>query len=41
MARHGDDQLHVILDADWSEVDSHLPVQWWSQHDRVTVYAHG
>lgn len=34
----GDDQMHLILDTDWIEVDSHQPVQWWGQHDRVTVY---
>jgi hypothetical protein len=37
----GDDQLHLILDTDWTEVDSRLPVQWWGQRDRVTVYERG
>jgi hypothetical protein len=34
----GDDQMHLILVTHWSEVDSRQPVQWWGQHDRVTVY---
>jgi hypothetical protein len=34
----GDDQMHLMLDTDWTEVDSRRPVQWWGQHDRVTVY---
>jgi hypothetical protein len=34
----GDDQMHLILDNDWSEVDSRRPVQWWGQHESVTVY---
>jgi hypothetical protein len=34
----GDDQLHLQLDADWTEVDCCQPVQWWGQRDRVTVY---
>jgi hypothetical protein len=25
----GDDQMHRILDKDWTEVDSGEPVQWW------------
>jgi len=33
--------MHLILDTDWTEVDSRLPVQWWGQHDRVTVYERG
>jgi hypothetical protein len=37
----GDEQMHRILDADWTEVDSHLPVRWWGQHDRVMVYERG
>jgi hypothetical protein len=37
----GDDQMHLILETDWTEVDSRLPVQWWGQHDRVTVYERG
>jgi hypothetical protein len=37
----GDDQMHLILDTDWTEVDSRQPVQWWGQHDRVTVYERG
>jgi hypothetical protein len=34
----GDDQMHGLLDTNWTEVDSREPVQWWGQHDRVTVY---
>ncbi len=34
----GDDQMHRLLDMDWTEVDSREPVQWWGAHDRVTVY---
>ncbi|OBI15805.1 hypothetical protein A5712_27525 [Mycobacterium sp. E2327] len=34
----GDDHMHRILETDWTEVDSRQPVQWWGQHDRVTVY---
>lgn len=34
----GDDQMHQILDTDWTAVDSRQPVQWWGQHDLVTVY---
>lgn len=37
----GDDRLHRILETDWTEVDSCEPVQWWGQHDRVTVYERG
>lgn len=37
----GDDQMHHILDTEWTEADSHLPVQWWGVHDRVTVYERG
>jgi hypothetical protein len=37
----GDDELHAILERDWAEVDSHLPIQWWGQRDRVTVYERG
>jgi hypothetical protein len=37
----GDDQLHLLLDTDWTEVDSRQPVQWWGQRDRVTVYERG
>lgn len=34
----GDDQLHLALDTEWTEVDSCQPVLWWGQRDRVTVY---
>ncbi|MCV7440975.1 hypothetical protein H7K33_01920 [Mycobacterium paraense] len=34
----GDDQMHRILEIDWATVDSRQPVQWWGQHDWVTVY---
>jgi hypothetical protein len=34
----GDEQLHSIFDTQWTAVDSHRPVQWWGQRDRVTVY---
>jgi hypothetical protein len=34
----GDEQMHSIIDEQWTEVDSRLPVQWWGQSDRVTVY---
>jgi len=34
----GDDEMHAILDRDWTEVDSHRPVQWWGVNDRVRVY---
>ena len=34
----GDEQLHLILDTQWTAIDSHRPVQWWGQRDRVTVY---
>lgn len=34
----GDDEMHEILDQDWTEAASRLPVQWWGQRDRVTVY---
>ena len=37
----GDDQMHRILDTDWTEVHARQPVQWWGQHDRVTVYERG
>jgi hypothetical protein len=37
----GDDELRRILDADWTEIDSRQPVQWWGVHDRVTVYERG
>lgn len=34
----GDDRLHELLDAEWTEVASHRPVQWPGLHDYVTVY---
>lgn len=32
-----DDGMHRILAREWAQVNSHRPVQWWGQHDRVTV----
>lgn len=37
----GDDEMHVMLDRDWTEVVSRRPVQWWGVDDRVTVYERG
>lgn len=37
----GDDQMHRLLDSDWTEVDCRQPVLWWGQHDRVMVYERG
>jgi hypothetical protein len=37
----GDDEMRLILDRDWTEVDSRQPVQFWGVHDRVTVYERG
>ncbi len=37
----GDDELRATLATDWTEVDSHQPVQWWGVHDRVSVYERG
>lgn len=34
----GDDRMHLILEAEWTEVDARQPVQWWGQHDWVKVY---
>ncbi len=34
----GDEELRQMLATDWTEVDSHQPVQWWGVHDRVSVY---
>jgi hypothetical protein len=34
----GDDQMHQILETQWTELDSRQPVLWWGQRDRVTVY---
>ena len=34
----GDPQMHGILDAEWIEVDTRQPVQWWGIDDRVGVY---
>lgn len=34
----GDDQMHQILETQWTEIDSRQPVLWWGQRDRVTVY---
>jgi len=37
----GDDELRRILDADWTEIDSRQPVQWWGVRDTVAVYERG
>jgi hypothetical protein len=37
----GDDEMHRILDRDWTEVGSRQPVQWWGQRDWVRVYERG
>jgi hypothetical protein len=37
----GDEKLRLTLETDWTEVDSHQPVQWWGVHDRVSVYERG
>src|SRR5580693_8109123 len=37
----GDDDMHQILDSDWTEVDSRQRVQFWGIRDRVTVYERG
>ncbi len=34
----GDSDMHLILERDWTEVDSRRPVQWWGVDDRVKVY---
>jgi hypothetical protein len=34
----GDDEMHLILDRDWTEVDSRQPVQFWSVNDWVRVF---
>ena len=34
----GDDEMRLLLEKDWTEVDSRLPVQRWGVRDRVTVY---
>lgn len=34
----GDDQLFELLAAEWTEVASHTPVQWFGLHDRIDVY---
>lgn len=34
----GDGDFHDLLEAQWTEVDSHRPVQWWGLHDWITVY---
>ncbi|OBF59160.1 hypothetical protein A5787_22025 [Mycobacterium sp. 852002-50816_SCH5313054-b] len=34
----GDDQMHLILDTHWTAVNCRQPVQWWGQHDCVTLY---
>lgn len=33
-----DDDFHAALDAEWTEVDSHKPVQWGGIRDWITVY---
>ncbi|SPM43180.1 hypothetical protein MNAB215_5402 [Mycobacterium numidiamassiliense] len=35
---NGNDAMHMIIDRDWTEIDSRQPVKWWPQRDRVTVY---
>jgi hypothetical protein len=37
----GDDEMRLLLDRDWTEVDSRQPVQWWGVYDRVRVYERG
>lgn len=37
----GDHDMHLILESDWTEVDSRQPVQFWGIQDRVTVYERG
>ena len=34
----GDDEMHLLLERDWTEVDSRQPVQFWGVHDRLTAY---
>lgn len=34
----GDGELRLVLEKDWTEVDSHQPVRFWGVQDRVTVY---
>jgi hypothetical protein len=34
----GDCELRQALEKDWTEVDSHQPVQFWGVQDRVVVY---
>lgn len=34
----GDDAMWSALEADWTQVAEHRPVQWWGMHDWVTVY---
>jgi hypothetical protein len=37
----GDEDLHELLDAEWHEIASHRPIQWWGLHDDITVYERG
>jgi hypothetical protein len=37
----GDDEMHQMLDRDWTEVDSRQPVQFWSVDDWVRVFERG
>jgi hypothetical protein len=34
----GDDEMHSILETEWTKVDTRQPVQWWGAKDRLTVY---
>src|SRR5262249_37912472 len=34
----GDDEMRLLLEKHWTEVDSRQPVQWWGVDDRVSVY---
>lgn len=34
----GDDEMHSILETQWTKVDTRQPVQWWGAHDGLTVY---
>jgi hypothetical protein len=34
----GDDEMHLILERDWTEVDSRRPVQFWTVNDWVRVF---
>jgi hypothetical protein len=36
--RTGDDEINLILESGWTQVDSRRPVQFWGVHDRLIVY---